>query len=129
MSFNIKHQDLTSIPDGHISFNSFLLSKNWNSMKALALILTSAGSAISIGFGVWHFFVHKIWSCYNFIDKSATELIRFASEVNLLNNIRTHPVVEHLKQVRAAGSSVIATKAMVIWYLKKDQKMFHGLVI
>jgi hypothetical protein len=32
------------------------------------------GSGISLGFGVWHFFVPSIWHWYSYIDQDATEL-------------------------------------------------------
>jgi hypothetical protein len=39
--------------------------------KTLAIL----GSAIMMGFGVWHFFVPTIWKWYSYIDPLATELI------------------------------------------------------
>ncbi|CAD5271155.1 MULTISPECIES: hypothetical protein [unclassified Imperialibacter] len=52
-------------------------------MKLVATILTTVGSAISIGFGIWHFFVPKIWNWYSYIDKSATELVVAVRAVNV----------------------------------------------
>lgn len=46
-------------------------------------ILTSIGSIISIVFGIWHFFVPKIWNWYAYIDKSATELVLAVWVINL----------------------------------------------
>lgn len=45
--------------------------------------LTTFGSIVSIGFGVWHFFVPKIWNWYSYIDKSATELILAVRAINI----------------------------------------------
>ena len=51
-------------------------------MKAALLVLTTLGSSISIGFGVWHFFVPKIWDWYSYIDQSATELVLAVRAIN-----------------------------------------------
>ena len=42
------------------------------------------GSAASIGFGMWHFFVPKAWSWYSYIDASATELVLAVRAINVL---------------------------------------------
>ena len=49
----------------------------------LATILTVLGSIISIGFGLWHFFVPSIWNWYSYIDKTATELIIAIRAINI----------------------------------------------
>lgn len=38
-------------------------------------ILTTFGRIVSIGFGIWHFFVPSIWNWYSYFDKAATELV------------------------------------------------------
>jgi hypothetical protein len=52
-------------------------------MKIWVKILTAFGSIVSIGFGVWHFFVPKIWNWYLYIDKTATELIIAVRAINI----------------------------------------------
>jgi len=37
--------------------------------------LVTVGSAATIGFGVWHFFVPRIWNWYSYFDPSAVELV------------------------------------------------------
>lgn len=46
-------------------------------------ILTTFGSIVSIGFGLWHFFVPKIWNWYSYIDETATELIVAIRAINI----------------------------------------------
>jgi hypothetical protein len=46
-------------------------------------ILTTFASAISIGFGIWHFFVPKIWEWYSRIDARASELVLAVMITNL----------------------------------------------
>ena len=53
-------------------------------MKFLALkILTTLGSIISIGFGIWHFFVPSIWNWYAYFDTEATELVIAVRAINI----------------------------------------------
>jgi hypothetical protein len=46
-------------------------------------ILVTLGSAVSIGFGVWHFFVPGLWNWYSYIDASATELVVAIRAINV----------------------------------------------
>ena len=52
-------------------------------MYMLIKILTTAGSVITICFGLWHFFVPRIWSWYSYIDPKATELIIAVRNINV----------------------------------------------
>lgn len=46
-------------------------------------VLITAGSLISMGFGIWHFFVPKLWNWYSYIDTTATELILAVKAINV----------------------------------------------
>jgi len=46
-------------------------------------ILITLGSAVSIGFGVWHLFVPGLWNWYSYIDPSATELVVAIRAINV----------------------------------------------
>jgi len=48
-----------------------------------ARILITLGSAVAIGFGVWHFFVPGLWDWYSYIDPSATELVVAVRAINV----------------------------------------------
>jgi hypothetical protein len=48
-------------------------------MKALVAI----GSAASIGFGTWHFFVPRAWNWYAYMDPAATELALAVRAINV----------------------------------------------
>jgi hypothetical protein len=48
-----------------------------------ARILVTLGSAVSIGFGIWHLFVPTLWSWYSYIDASATELVVAIRAINV----------------------------------------------
>jgi len=49
----------------------------------LAQVLISISSVISILFGIWHFFVPRIWNWYSYIDAAATELIVAVRAINV----------------------------------------------
>jgi len=51
-------------------------------------ILVITGSAISIGFGIWHLFVPRIWDWYSYIDPSATELVLAVRAINFFFHCR-----------------------------------------
>lgn len=52
-------------------------------MNILTKILVSIGSGVSIGFGLWHFFVPRLWKWYSYFDPSATELIAAVRAINV----------------------------------------------
>ena len=45
--------------------------------------LVAIGSAASIGFGTWHFFVPRAWNWYAHMDPSATELVLAVRAINI----------------------------------------------
>ncbi len=45
--------------------------------------LVAIGSAVSIGFGAWHFFVPRAWNWYAHMDPAATELVLAVRAINL----------------------------------------------
>ncbi|MBU0473316.1 MAG: hypothetical protein KKF62_04060 [Bacteroidetes bacterium] len=50
---------------------------------SIVKILTTIGSIISIGFGIWHFFIPGIWDWYSHFDKAATELVIAVRAINI----------------------------------------------
>ncbi len=52
-------------------------------MNPTGRLLSVMGSAATIGFGVWHFFVPAIWKWYSYIDPRATELVLAVRAVNV----------------------------------------------
>ena len=51
-------------------------------LNLLVKILVMIGSAASIGFGIWHFFVPETWKWYSYIDANATELVVAIRAIN-----------------------------------------------
>ena len=52
-------------------------------MNSLVKILVIIGSLSSIGFGIWHFFVPRVWNWYSFIDPKASELVVAVRAINV----------------------------------------------
>ncbi len=52
-------------------------------MPLLIKILVTFGSSVSIGFGVWHFFVPRAWKWYSYMDPAATELVVAVRAINV----------------------------------------------
>lgn len=52
-------------------------------MELLMKVSVIIGSSGSIGFGIWHFFVPKLWKWYSYIDPAATELIVAVRAINV----------------------------------------------
>jgi hypothetical protein len=52
-------------------------------MNLLFKILITTGSAATIGFGIWHFFVPGAWNWYSYIDPKAKELIVAVRAINV----------------------------------------------
>ena len=52
-------------------------------MDLLVKIFVMIGSVASIGFGVWHFFVPRLWNWYAYIDSHATELVIAVRAINI----------------------------------------------
>lgn len=52
-------------------------------MILISKILVTIGSTISIGFGIWHFFVPRAWNWYAYMDARATELVLAVRAINV----------------------------------------------
>ncbi len=52
-------------------------------MNFLIKICVLVGSAASIGFGIWHFFVPKAWNWFSYVDGNATELVAAVRAINV----------------------------------------------
>lgn len=52
-------------------------------MPALFKLLVTFSSSVSIGFGVWHFFVPRAWKWYSYMDPAATELAVAVRAINV----------------------------------------------
>lgn len=76
-------------------------------------ILTTFGSIISIGFGIWHFFVPSIWNWYSYFDKAATELVIAVRAINIFFSLLL----------------VLLGIANILFVFRKPQDRFSTIVI
>ena len=65
---NKRAPNLFYLPDGNLNY--------------FVKILSTIGSSVSIAFGVWHFFVPRLWNWYSYIDPNAKELIVAIRAIN-----------------------------------------------
>jgi len=87
----------------------------------LIRILTTIASIITIGFGVWHFFVPKAWQWVTYIDSKATELILAVQAINIFFSLSL--VVLGLANIVLLWSSksnrfsilVILSVSVILW--------------
>jgi len=57
---------------------------NSNNKRLLIIkILVAVGSVGMLAFGVWHFFVPRLWDWYAYIDPQATELVIAVRAINV----------------------------------------------
>ena len=56
-------------------------------MNKLTSILIMIGSIVSIGFGLWHLFIPKIWRWHSYIDINAKELILAVRAINVFFSV------------------------------------------
>jgi hypothetical protein len=52
-------------------------------MNLLARVLVTIAGMMSVGFGIWHFFVPKAWNWYSYMDVRATELMTAVRAINV----------------------------------------------
>ena len=52
-------------------------------MNPLVKVLVTIGSSASIAFGIWHFFVPRVWKWYSYMDANATELVVAVRAINV----------------------------------------------
>lgn len=79
----------------------------------LVKILVTIGSVISIGFGLWHFFVPSIWNWYSYFDKTATELVLAVRAINIFFSLLL----------------VLLGIANMLFVFRKQQDRFSTMVI
>jgi len=90
----------------------------------LSKILCTAGSIITVGFGIWHFFVPKAYKWYSYMDKSATELVVAVRAVNVFFSLSlvliglTNIVFAYLIKDSRQGYIVMMAVSSVLWLVR-----------
>lgn len=90
-------------------------------MRSLVRVLVLMGSAVSVGFGVWHFFVPTWWNWTAYIDPSAPELVLAVRAINAFFSLALvlFGVVNVLlvwgKRPNRYSIAVVLAAACVLW--------------
>lgn len=90
LTLNYSPPTLSEIQRKHITcrlknMNAKLTQISTDGFSKISMVkmLSTIGSIISIGFGIWHFFIPYIWSWYSYFDKAATELVIAVRAINI----------------------------------------------
>jgi len=79
------------------------------------------GSVISIGFGIWHFFVPDIWNWYAYFDRNATELVIAVRAINIFFSLLlvllgiSNVLIVFRKHQDRFSSIVILSISTILW--------------
>ena len=90
----------------------------------LSKILCTVGSAVTIGFGVWHFFVPKMYRWYSYIDKSAVELFAAVRAVNVFFALSlvllgaANLVFAYFVKDSRQGFIVMMAVSSILWFVR-----------
>lgn len=109
-------------------------------MNLLVKVLVTFGSAASIGFGIWHFFVPQAWKWYSYMDPRATELIVAVRAINvffslslvlfgILNMLFVHSgKANHYSIVVMLAATCILWLTRLVFQLVYPQGSIHPLL-
>jgi hypothetical protein len=97
----------------------------------LIRILTTIASIVTIGFGIWHFFVPTIWHWHTYIDSKATELVRAIQAINIFFSLSL--VLIGLMNILLIWSSesnrfsvlIVLSVSMVLWVTRSILQITH----
>jgi hypothetical protein len=90
-------------------------------IASLAPPLVTVGSIASIGFGVWHFFVPRIWDWNSYLDPSAAELAVAVRAINVFFSLSlvlfglVNLLLIHHKSGSRYPVSVVLGATCVLW--------------
>jgi hypothetical protein len=97
----------------------------------LIRILTTIASIVTIGFGIWHFFVPRIWRWSSYIDPKATELVRAIQAINIFFSLSL--VLSGLMNIILIWSSepnrfsilIVLSVSIVLWVTRSILQITH----
>lgn len=99
--------------------------------RLLERTLVTVGSAASIGFGVWHFFVPAIWDWYSYIDASATELVVAVRAINVFFSLclvlfgAMSLLVVHVRASGRYATLVVLGASCVLWSVRVVMQLVY----
>jgi len=100
-------------------------------MHAFIKLFTTIGSIITIGFGIWHFFVPKIWNWYSYIDNNATELILAIRAINFFFSLSLvlfgilNILIIFLNYTNRFSVIVVLLSSIVLWITRVSFQIIY----
>lgn len=100
-------------------------------MNLLVKIFVIIGSVASIGFGIWHFFVPKLWNWYSFIDPKATELIVAVRVINVFFSLSLvmfgiiNILFIYADHANRYSIIVLLTATSILWLTRLSFQLFY----
>jgi hypothetical protein len=97
----------------------------------LTRTLVTLGSAASIGFGIWHFFVPQMWDWYSYIDASATELVLAVGAINVFFSLALvlfglmNLLLVYGKNSDRYSVSVVLGATCILWAARVVMQLLH----
>jgi len=97
----------------------------------LSKVFCTVGSVITIGFGLWHFFVPKIYNWYSYINKDAPELVAAVRAINLFFSLSlvlfgtTNLIFAYLIKDSKSGFAVMMAVSAVLWIARVIMQIFY----
>ncbi len=113
---------MPGIPGG--KFKEFVL-------LMVSKILISISSLISIGFGIWHFFVPKIWNWYSYIEKNAIELVIAIRAINVFFSLSlvlfglANIVMVYSKYSNKFSVAVLLSISSILWITRSALQIIY----
>jgi hypothetical protein len=97
----------------------------------LIRVLTTLASIVTIGFGIWHFFVPTIWQWRSYMDSKATELVRAIQAINIFFSLSL--VLIGLMNIILIWSSestrfsilIVLSVSIVLWMTRSILQITH----
>ena len=87
-------------------------------------LLSTIASTVTIGFGVWHFFVPKIYGWYSYIDENVSELITAIRATNVFFSLSlvligtVNIIFAYFLKDNHQGFLVLMIMSSVLWFIR-----------
>lgn len=100
-------------------------------MTGLTKLSITTGSLSSIGFGVWHFFVPKLWNWSSYIDAEATELVLAVRAINLFFSLSlvlfglANMLVAYKAPQEKFSLLVLLSASAILWASRTIMQIFY----
>ena len=93
-------------------------------------ILISIGSTLTIGFGIWHFFVPKAWKWYSYMTSNASELVVAVRAINVFFSlslvlIGLVNIIFTYKLENSFALKTMLVVSMILWFTRIVMQLIY----